>query len=108
MTPAEELEQLASALKENGLKLFLAEISRRPLLSAAEEVVLAKRVERGDLAAKEQMINANLRLVVSIAKRYRGLGLPFLDLIQEGALGLNRAVEKFDWRRGFKFSTYAH
>ena len=71
-------------------------------------MALAKRVERGDLAAKEQMLNANLRLVVSIAKRYRGLGVPFLDLIQEGALGLNRAVEKFDWRRGYKFSTYAH
>jgi RNA polymerase primary sigma factor len=108
MTPKEELAQLASALKESGLGVFLAEIGRRRLLSAAEEVALAKRVERGDLAAKEEMINANLRLVVSIAKRYRGLGVPFLDLIQEGALGLNRAVEKFDWRRGYKFSTYAH
>ncbi len=108
MTPAEELAQLASALKEGGLELFLTEIGRHRLLGAAEEVALAKRVERGDLAAKEQMINANLRLVVSIAKRYRGLGVPFLDLIQEGVLGLNRAVEKFDWRQGYKFSTYAH
>jgi RNA polymerase primary sigma factor len=108
VTAKEELEQLASALKEGGVELFLAEIGRHRLLSAAEEVALAKRVERGDLAAKKQMINANLRLVVSIAKRYRGLGVPFLDLIQEGTLGLNRAVEKFDWRRGYKFSTYAH
>ena len=108
MTPKEELRQLASALTTSGLELFLAEIGRHRLLSAAEEVALAKRVERGDLSANKQMINANLRLVVSIAKRYRGLGVPFLDLIQEGALGLNRAVEKFDWRRGYKFSTYAH
>ena len=83
MTPKEELPQLASALKTSGLELFLAEIGRHRLLSAAEEVALAKRVERGDLAAKKQMISANLRLVVSIAKRYRGLGVPFLDLIQE-------------------------
>jgi RNA polymerase primary sigma factor len=89
------------------LQLFLAEMGRHRLLTAADEVVLAKRVERGDLAAKEQMIEANLRLVASIAKNYRGLGVPFVDLIQEGAIGLNRAVEKFDWRRGFKFSTYA-
>jgi RNA polymerase primary sigma factor len=108
MTPTEELAQLASALKKSGLELFLAEIGRHGLLSAAEEVALAKRVERGDVNAKKQMIEANLRLVVSIAKRYRGLGVPFLDLIQEGTFGLNRAVEKFDWRRGYKFSTYAH
>jgi RNA polymerase primary sigma factor len=108
MTPKEELAQLASARTESGLELFLAEIGRHRLLSAAEEVRLAKRVERGDLAAKKQMVNANLRLVVSIAKRYRGRGVPFLDLIQEGTLGLNRAVEKFDWRLGYKFSTYAH
>jgi RNA polymerase primary sigma factor len=91
----------------DSLELFLTDIGRYRLLRAAEELALAKRVERGERAAKEQMINANLRLVVSIAKRYRGLGVPFLDLIQEGTLGLNRAVEKFDWRRGYKFSTYA-
>jgi len=83
------------------------EAGRYPLLTAAEEVALAKRVERGDTAAKERMINSNLRLVVSIAKRYQGHGLQLGDLIQEGVIGLNRAVEKFDWRKGFKFSTYA-
>jgi RNA polymerase primary sigma factor len=83
------------------------EIGRYPLLTAAEEVALAKRVERGDLDAKERMINSNLRLVVHVAKRYRGHGVPFGDLIQDGVIGLNRAVEKFDWRKGFKFSTYA-
>src|SRR5205823_1536763 len=80
---------------------------RWPLLTAEEEVELSKRIERGDLEAKERMINSNLRLVVSIAKRYQGHGLSLLDLIQEGIIGLIRAVEKFDWRRGFKFSTYA-
>jgi RNA polymerase primary sigma factor len=91
----------------DGLTLFMNRAGRYQLLTAAEEVELAKRVERGDLAAKERMINSNLRLVVSIAKRYQGHDLPLLDLIQEGVIGLNRAVEKFDWRRGFKFSTYA-
>ncbi len=91
----------------DSLQLFLADVGRHKLLTASEEVTLAKRIEKGDLLAKRRMIESNLRLVVSIAKGYRGLGVPFLDLIQEGTLGLNRAVEKFDWRRGFKFSTYA-
>jgi RNA polymerase primary sigma factor len=91
----------------DSLQLFLADVGRHKLLTAAEEVMLAKRIERGDPTAKRHMIESNLRLVVSIAKGYRGLGVPFLDLIQEGTLGLNRAVEKFDWRRGYKFSTYA-
>ena len=91
----------------DSLQLFLADVGRHKLLTAAEEVMLAKRIERGDVSAKRHMIESNLRLVVSIAKGYRGLGVPFLDLIQEGTLGLNRAVEKFDWRRGYKFSTYA-
>ncbi len=97
---------LATATSDS-LQLFLNEIGRYPLLTAEEEVELAKRIERGDLEAKERMINSNLRLVVSIAKRYQGHGLSLLDLIQEGVIGLIRAVEKFDWRRGFKFSTYA-
>jgi RNA polymerase primary sigma factor len=91
----------------DSLQLFLADVGRHKLLTAAEEVYLAKAIERGDPTAKRRMIESNLRLVVSIAKGYRGLGVPFLDLIQEGTLGLNRAVEKFDWRRGYKFSTYA-
>jgi RNA polymerase primary sigma factor len=91
----------------DSLQLLLAQISAHPLLTAAEEVALAKRIERGDVEAKHRMIESNLRLVVSIAKRYRGMGLPLLDLIQEGAIGLDRAAEKFDWRRGLKFSTYA-
>jgi RNA polymerase primary sigma factor len=91
----------------DALQLFLNEAGRWPLLTKEEEVELAKRIERGDMAAKERMINSNLRLVVSIAKKYQGHGLSLLDLIQEGIIGLIRAVEKFDWRRGFKFSTYA-
>jgi RNA polymerase primary sigma factor len=91
----------------DALELFLREAGRRPLLNAAQEVELAKRIEHGETDAKQLMIESNLRLVVSIAKRYRNQGLPFLDLIQEGTLGLIRAVEKFDWRRGYKFSTYA-
>jgi len=100
-----EVPELSGAA--DSLQLFLADVGKHRLLTAADEVSLAKRIERGDPAAKRCMIESNLRLVVSIAKGYRGLGVPFLDLIQEGTLGLNRAVEKFDWRRGFKFSTYA-
>jgi RNA polymerase primary sigma factor len=91
----------------DSLRLYLREIGKVPLLTADQEVALAKRIERGDPAAKQHMIEANLRLVVSIAKGYLGRGLSFLDLIQEGSLGLIRAVEKFDYRRGYKFSTYA-
>jgi RNA polymerase primary sigma factor len=91
----------------DALQQFLDGIAATPLLTAAEEMDLARRIERGDLAAKDHMTRANLRLVVSIAKRYRNQGLPFLDLIQEGSIGLVRAVEKFDYRKGFKFSTYA-
>jgi len=91
----------------DALQLFLREIGRHPLLTAADEVELSKRIERGDMAAKRRMIECNLRLVVSIAKNYRNQGLPFLDLIQEGMFGLIRAVEKFEWQRGLKFSTYA-
>jgi RNA polymerase primary sigma factor len=91
----------------DSLRLYLRSIGRVPLLTAEEEVSLAKRIERGDMAAKQHMVEANLRLVVSIAKSYLGRGLTFLDLIQEGSLGLIRAVEKFDYRRGYKFSTYA-
>ncbi len=100
-----EPDEVAGAA--DSLQLFLADVGKHKLLTAAEEVTLAKRIERGDPVAKRRMIESNLRLVVSIAKGYRGLGVPFLDLIQEGTLGLNRAVEKFDWRRGYKFSTYA-
>ena len=91
----------------DSLQQLLDGIAATPLLTAEEEVSLSKRIERGDLAAKDHMTRANLRLVVSIAKRYRNQGLPFLDLIQEGSIGLVRAVEKFDHRKGFKFSTYA-
>src|SRR2546421_4854493 len=99
--------ETVAAMTTDSLQLFLNEIGRHPLLTAAQEVELAKRIERGDPAAKERMINSNLRLVVSIAKHYQGHGLSLLDLIQEGIIGLIRAVEKFDWRKGFKFSTYA-
>jgi RNA polymerase primary sigma factor len=91
----------------DSLRLYLRSIGRVSLLTAEQEVMLARRIERGDMAAKQQMIEANLRLVVSIAKSYLGRGLTFLDLIQEGSMGLIRAVEKFDYRRGYKFSTYA-
>ena len=96
-----------TAAPTDALSLFMHRAGRYPLLTAAEEVALAKRVERGDAEAKERMINSNLRLVISIAKRYQRKDLPLLDLVQEGVIGLNRAVEKFDWRKGFKFSTYA-
>jgi RNA polymerase primary sigma factor len=99
-------EELAGTTTD-ALQLFLNEARRYPLLNKGEEVELAKAVERGDLRAKERLINSNLRLVVSNAKRYQGQGLSLLDLIQEGILGLIRAAEKFDWRRGYKFSTYA-
>ena len=91
----------------DALQLFLNDLGRYPLLNAAEEVALAKQIERGDLAAKERMVNCNLRLVVANAKKYQGHGVTLLDLIQDGIIGLNRAVEKFDYRKGFKFSTYA-
>src|SRR3954470_10369275 len=99
--------ETVAAMTTDSLQLFLNEAGRYPLLTAAEEVELAKLIERGDLPAKDKMINSNLRLVVSIAKKYQGHGLSLLDLIQEGIIGLIRAVEKFDWRRGYKFSTYA-
>jgi RNA polymerase primary sigma factor len=105
--PDLELEAVVPEISTDPLQLFLKDIGKVPLLTAAQEVELAKRIERGDHRAKQEMIAANLRLVVSIAKNYRNQGLPFLDLIQEGTIGLVRAAEKFDYRRGFKFSTYA-
>ena len=105
---AEELEEaVENEFSADSLQLFLKDVGRVDLLTAAQEVELAKRIERGDHRAKQEMVEANLRLVVSIAKRYRNQGLPFLDLIQEGTIGLVRAAEKFDWRKGYKFSTYA-
>lgn len=104
--PAREIDE-ERYYTNDSLQMFLHEASRHKLLTAAEEVMLAKRIERGDLSAKAEMINSNLRLVISIVKRYQGHGLPLLDLIQEGSVGLNRAVEKFDYRKGFKFSTYS-
>jgi RNA polymerase primary sigma factor len=101
------VEKTSAPDSTDSLALLMASAGRYPLLTAAEEVALAKRVERGDKAAKERMINSNLRLVISIAKRYQNRNLPLGDVFQEGVIGLNRAVEKFDWRRGFKFSTYA-
>src|SRR5919202_538778 len=98
-------EELAGDLES--LKLFFQQAATYPLLTAAEEIELAKRIERGDLDAKDRMIPSNLRLVIHVARGYRGQGLPFHDLIQEGIVGLIRAAEKFDWRKGFKFSTYA-
>jgi RNA polymerase primary sigma factor len=100
-------EAVDTEYSADSLQLFLKDIGKVELLTAAREVELAKRIERGDHQAKQEMVEANLRLVVSIAKRYRNQGLPFLDLIQEGTIGLVRAAEKFDWRKGYKFSTYA-
>ena len=105
--PPQLIQQLSYETTTDALQLFLREAGRHALLTAPQEVELAKRIERGDQEAKQRMIQSNLRLVVSIAKNYRNQGLPFLDLIQEGTLGLVRAAEKFDYRKGFKFSTYA-
>jgi RNA polymerase primary sigma factor len=104
--PAYAIDEMA-IMTGDTLALFLRDIRRHPLLTAEEEIELAKRIERGDLEAKERMVNSNLRLVVSLAKKYQGHELALLDLIQEGILGLIRAAEKFDWRKGYKFSTYA-
>jgi len=105
--PEKEIVAEAREISTDSLQLFLKDIGKVDLLTASQEVELAKRIERGDHGAKQEMVEANLRLVVSIAKRYRNQGLPFLDLIQEGTIGLVRAAEKFDYRKGFKFSTYA-
>src|SRR4051794_37884668 len=110
VTAADEEQEVVEEPREvstDALQLFLKDIGKVDLLTAAQEVELAKRIERGDHSAKQEMVEANLRLVVSIAKKYRNQGLPFLDLIQEGTIGLVRAAEKFDYRKGFKFSTYA-
>jgi RNA polymerase primary sigma factor len=107
VTPAHYNHEELVAMTSDTLQLFLRDVRRYPLLSPDEEIELAKRIERGDLEAKERMVNSNLRLVVSIAKKYQGHELALLDLIQEGILGLIRAAEKFDWRKGYKFSTYA-
>ena len=104
--PVYHHDELA-VMTSDTLQLFLRDVRRHPLLTAEEEVELAQRIERGDLEAKERMVNSNLRLVVSLAKKYQGHELALLDLIQEGILGLIRAAEKFDWRKGYKFSTYA-
>ncbi len=105
-TEARRQTEMAASGSMESLDLFFREVRKHPLLTAAEEVELAQRIERGDLEAKDKMVKANLRLVVAQARRYQGHGLPLEDLVQEGMLGLIRAVEKFDWRRGFKFSTY--
>lgn len=102
-TAAKDLEGYTT----DTVRMYLDEIGRYPLLNAAEEIELAKRIEKGDEKARQRMITSNLRLVVSVAKRYQHSGMPLLDLVQEGILGLIRAVEKFEWKRGFKFSTYA-
>src|SRR5712692_1061223 len=105
--PEAVIEPLEGVSIDDPVRMYLKEIGKVPLLNSAEEIKLAKRMERGDEDAKRRLIEANLRLVVSIAKKYVGRGMLFLDLIQEGNLGLIRAVEKFDWRKGYKFSTYA-
>jgi RNA polymerase primary sigma factor len=102
-----EPEHRPGGVTTDALSLFLNQLRRYPLLTRQQEVALARRIERGDLAAKERMVNSNLRLVISNARKYEGHELPLLDLIQEGMLGLIRAAEKFDWRKGYKFSTYA-